>query len=166
MSLNSSIAHLFIIKMTTSNRKITDNKTTKRKLFDKPQQAIVKGSKKSVISDPLVSINDRLDQLSNLVAMMKDTKEKIETIKGSFLDDLMSLVDNEDDSRPLITHTNNKNMKVFLQIRNTYKYSDKLVEKRSKIKNLQADLKAAEEKAVRENKAELIKIDCSVVFKG
>ena len=166
MSLNSSIAHLFIIIMTTSNRKTTDNKTTKRKLFDKSQQAIVKGSKKSVISDPLVSINDRLDQLSNLVAMMKDTKEKIETIKGSFLDDLMSLVDNEADSRPLITHTNNKNMKVFLQIRNTYKYSDKLVEKRSKIKNLQADLKAAEEKAVRENKAELIKIDCSVVFKG
>ena len=166
MSLNSSIAHLFIIIMTTSNRKTTDNKTTKRKLFDKPQQAIVKSSKKSVISDPLVSINDRLDQLSNLVAMMKDTKEKIETIKGSFLDDLMSLVDNEDDSRPMITHTNDKNMKVFLQIRNTYKYSDKLVEKRSKIKNLQADLKAAEEKAVRENKAELIKIDCSVVFKG
>jgi len=57
-------------------------------------------------------------------------------------------------------------MRVFLQLRNTYKYSDKLVEKRKKIKNLQADLKAAEDKAVRENKAELIKIDYSVVFKG
>mgnify|MGYP003120532564 FL=1 len=152
--------------MTTSNRKTTDNKTTKRQLFDKPQQAIVKGSKKSVISDPLVSINDRLDQLSNLVAMMKDTKEKIETIKDSFKDDLISFLDNDDDSRPMITHTNDKNMKVFLQVRNTYKYSDKLVEKRIRIKNLQADLKAAEEKAVRENKAELSKVDYSVVFKG
>ena len=58
-------------------------------------------------------------------------------------------------------------MKVFLQVRNTYKYSDKLVEKRTRIKNLQADLKAAEEKAVRENKAaELTKVDYSVVFKG
>ncbi len=166
MSLNSSIAHLFIITMTTSNRKTTENKTTKRQLFDKPQQSIVKGSKKSVISDPLVSINDRLDQLSSLVAMMKDTKEKIETIKDSFKDDLISFLDNDDDSRPMITHTNDKNMKVFLQVRNTYKYSDKLVEKRTKIKNLQADLKAAEEKAVRENKAELSKVDYSVVFKG
>ena len=57
-------------------------------------------------------------------------------------------------------------MRVFLQIRNTYKYSDKLVEKRTRIKNLQADLKAAEEKAVRENKAVLTKVDYSVVFKG
>ena len=152
--------------MTTSNRKKTDKKTTKRQLFDKPQQVVVTGSKKSVISDPLVSINDRLDQLSNLVAMMKDTKEKIETIKDSFKDDLISFLDNDDDSRPMITHTNDKNMKVFLQVRNTYKYSDKLVEKRTRIKNLQADLKAAEEKAVRENKAELTKVDYSVVFKG
>jgi len=98
--------------------------------------------------------------------MMKDTKEKIETIKDSFKDDLISFLDNDDDSRPMITHTNDKNMKVFLQVRNTYKYSDKLVEKRIRIKNLQADLKAAEEKAVRENKAELSKVDYSVVFKG
>ena len=112
--------------MTTSNRKKTDKKTTKRQLFDKPQQTVVTGSKKSVISDPLVSINDRLDQLSNLVAMMKDTKEKIENIKDGFKDDLISFLDNEDDSRPMITHTNNKNMKVFLQIRNKYKYSEKL----------------------------------------
>ena len=152
--------------MTTSNRKTTDKKTTKRQLFDKPQQVVVTGSKKSVISDPLVSINDRLDQLSNLVAMMKDTKEKIETIKDSFKDDLISFLDNDDDSRPMITHTNDKNMKVFLQLRNTYKYSDKLVEKRKKIKNLQADLKAAEDKAVRENIADLIKTDYTVVFKG
>ena len=120
--------------MTTSNRKKTDKKTTKRQLFDKPQKTVVTGSKKSVISDPLVSINDRLDQLSNLVAMMKDTKEKIVTIKDSFKDDLISFLDNDDDSRPIITHTNDKNMKVFLQVRNTYKYSDKLVEKRTRIK--------------------------------
>ena len=130
--------------MTTSNRKTTDKKTTKRQLFDKPQQTVLKGSKKSVISDPLVSINDRLNQLSNLVAMMKDTKEEIENIKDSFKDDLISFLDNEDDSRPMITHTNNKNMKVFLQIRNKYKYSEKLEEKRKRITNLQADLKAAE----------------------
>ena len=152
--------------MTTSNLKTTENTTTKRQLFDKPQQTVLKGSKKSVISDPLVSINDRLDQLSNLVAMMKDTKEKIENIKDSFKDDLISFLDNEDDSRPMITHTNNKNMKVFLQIRNKYKYSEKLEEKRTRISNLQADLKAAEEKAVREKKADLIKVDYSVVFKG
>ena len=119
--------------MTTSNRKKTDKKTTKRQLFDKPQQTVVTGSKKSVISDPLVSINDRLDQLSNLVAMMKDTKEKIENIKDGFKDDLISFLDNEDDSRPMITHTNNKNMKVFLQVRNKYKYSEKLEEKRKGI---------------------------------
>ena len=88
------------------------------------------------------------------------------TIKDSFKDDLISFLDNDDDSRPMITHTNDKNMKVFLQVRNTYKYSDKLVEKRTRIKNLQADLKAAEEKAVRENKAVLTKADYSVVFKG
>ena len=152
--------------MTTSNRKKTDKKTTKRQLFDKPQQVVVTGSKKSVISDPLVSINDRLDQLSNLVAMMKDTKEKIENIKDGFKDDLISFLDDEDDSRPMITHTNNKNMKVFLQVRNKYKYSEKLEEKRKRIFNLQADLKAAEEKAVRENKADLIKTDYTVVFKG
>ena len=152
--------------MTTSNLKTTENTTTKRQLFDKPQQVVVTGSKKSVISDPLVSINDRLDQLSNLVAMMKDTKEQIENIKDSFKDDLISFLDDDDDSRPMITHTNDKTMKVFLQIRNTYKYSDKLVEKKTRIKNLQADLKAAEEKAVRENKADLIKQDYSVVFKG
>ena len=152
--------------MTTSNRKTTAKKTTKRQLFDKPQQTVVTGSKKSVISDPLVSINDRLDQLSNLVAMMKDTKEKIEKIKDGFKDDLISFLDDEDDSRPMITHTNNKNMKVFLQIRNKYKYSEKLEEKRKRIMNLQADLKAAEEKAVRENKAQLIKTDYTVTFKG
>jgi len=98
--------------------------------------------------------------------MMKDTKEKIENIKDGFKDDLISFLDNEDDSRPMITHTNNKNMKVFLQIRNKYKYSEKLEEKRKRITNLQADLKAAEEKAVRENKADLIKTDYTVVFKG
>jgi len=166
MSLNSSIAHLFIITMTTSNRKTTDNKTVTQKIFDKPQRRFVAGTtKRSVISDPEVSINDRLEELSSLVAMMKDTKKKIETIKDSFLDDLQAALDDSED-RPMITHNTDKNMRVFLQLRNTYKYSDKLVEKRTRIKNLQADLKAAEEKAVRENKAELIKIDYSVVFKG
>ena len=166
MSLNSSIAHLFIITMTTSNRKITDNETVTQKIFNKPQRRFVAGTtKRSVISDPEVSINDRLEELSNLVAMMKDTKTKIETIKGSFMDDLQAALDDSED-RPMITHNMDKNMRVFLQIRKTYKYSDKLSEKRSKIKNLQADLKAAEEKAVRENKADLIKEDYSVVFKG
>ena len=165
MSLNSSIAHLFIIKMTTSNRKTTEEKTSTQKFFDKPQRTIVSGAKKSVISDPEVSINDRLEELSSLVAMMKDTKTKIETIKGSFMDDLQAALDDSED-RPMITHNMDKNMRVFLQIRKTYKYSDKLLEKRKRIKNLQADLKAAEEKAVRENKADLIKEDYSVVFKG
>ena len=152
--------------MTTSNRKTTDNKTVSQKIFDKPQRRLVAGTtKRSVISDPEVSINDRLEELSSLVAMMKDTKTKIETIKDSFLDDLRAALDDSED-RPMIPHNMDKNMRVFLQIRNTYKYSDKLVEKRTRIKNLQADLKAAEEKAVRENKAELIKIDYSVVFKG
>ena len=152
--------------MTTSNRKTTDNKTVSQKIFDKPQRRLVAGTtKRSVISDPEVSINDRLEELSSLVAMMKDTKTKIETIKDSFLDDLRAALDDSEDS-PMITHNMDKNMRVFLQIRNTYKYSDKLVEKRTRIKNLQADLKAAEEKAVRENKAELSKVDYSVVFKG
>ena len=166
MSLNSSIAHLFIITMTTSNRKTTDNETVTQKIFDKPQRRFVAGTtKRSVISDPEVSINDRLEELSSLVAMMKDTKTKIETNKDSFLDDLRAALDDSED-RPMITHNMDKNMRVFLQVRKTYKYSDKLVEKRTRIKNLQADLKAAEEKAVRENKASLIKEDYSVVFKG
>ena len=152
--------------MTTSNRKKTDKKTTKRQLFDKPQQVVVTGSKKSVISDPLVSINDRLDQLSNLVAMMKDTKEKIENIKDSFKDDLISFLDNEDDSRPMITHTNNKNMKVFLQVRNKYKYSEKLITKRQKLDNQMADLKAEEAKEVRNEKATLLSQSYTVSFKG
>ena len=153
--------------MTTSNRKTTDNETVTQKIFDKPQRRFVAGTtKRSVISDPEVSINDRLEELSSLVAMMKDTKTKIETIKDSFLDDLRAALDDSED-RPMITHNMDKNMKVFLQLRNTYKYSEQLVvKKRTRIKNLQADLKAMEEKAVRENKAELIKIDYSVVFKG
>ena len=97
--------------------------------------------------------------------MMKDTKTKIETIKDSFMDDLKAALDDSED-RPMITHNTDKTMRVFLQLRNTYKYSDRLAEKRTRIKNLQADLKASEEKAVRENKAELIKTDYSVVFKG
>lgn len=151
--------------MTTSNRKTTDNKTVSQRFFDQPQRTVVSSSKRSVITDPEVSINDRLEELSSLVAMMKDTKTKIETIKDSFLDDLKAALDDSED-RPMITHNMDKNMRVFLQLRNTYKYSDKLVEKRKRIKNLQADLKAAEDKAVRENKAELIKTDYSVVFKG
>ena len=80
MSKNSSIAHLFIITMTTSNRKTTDNKTVTQRIFDKPQRRLIAGTtKRSVISDPEVSINDRLEELSSLVAMMKDTKTKIET---------------------------------------------------------------------------------------
>ena len=84
--------------MTTSNRKTTDNKTVSQKIFDKPQRRLVAGTtKRSVISDPEVSINDRLEELSSLVAMMKDTKTKIETIKDSFLDDLRAaLADSED----------------------------------------------------------------------
>ena len=152
--------------MTTSNRTSTEKGTVNSELFDKPQRRNVSSPKRSVISDPLVSINDRLEELSNLVAMMKDTKTKIESIKETFMDDLTSFLDDDDDSRPMITHTNDKNMKVFLQIRKTYEYSQQLVEKRTKIKNLQADLKAMEEKAVRDGKASLIKKDCSVVFKG
>ena len=152
--------------MTTSNRTSTEKETVNSQLFDKPQRRNVSSSKKSVISDPIVSINDRLEELSNLVAMMKDTKTKIESIKETFMDDLTSFLDDDDDSRPMITHTNDKNMKVFLQIRKTYEYSQQLVEKRTRIKNLQADLKAMEEKAVRDGKASLIKKDYSVVFKG
>ena len=152
--------------MTTSNRTSTEKETVNSQLFDKPQRRNVSSSKRSVISDPIVSINDRLEELSNLVAMMKDTKTKIESIKDSFMDDLTSFLDDDDDSRPMITHTNDKNMKVFLQIRKTYEYSQQLVEKRTRIKNLQADLKAMEEKAVRDGKASLIKKDYSVVFKG
>ena len=152
--------------MTTSNRTSTEKETVNSQLFDKPQRRNVSSSKRSVISDPIVSINDRLEELSSLVAMMKDTKTKIESIKDSFMDDLTSFLDDDDDSRPMITHTNDKNMKVFLQIRKTYEYSQQLVEKRTRIKNLQADLKAMEEKAVRDGKASLIKKDYSVVFKG
>ena len=152
--------------MTTSNRTSTEKETVNSQLFDKPQRRNVSSFKRSVISDPIVSINDRLEELSNLVAMMKDTKTKIESIKETFMDDLTSFLDDDDDSRPMITHTNDKNMKVFLQIRKTYEYSQQLVEKRTKIKNLQADLKAMEEKAVRDGKASLIKKDYSVVFKG
>jgi len=152
--------------MTTSNRTSTEKETVNSQLFDKPQRRNVSSSKRSVISDPEVSINDRLEELSNLVAMMKDTKTKIESIKETFMDDLTSFLDDDDDSRPMITHTNDKNMKVFLQIRKTYEYSQQLVEKRTRIKNLQADLKAMEEKAVRDGKASLIKKDYSVVFKG
>ena len=152
--------------MTTSNRTSTEKGTVNSELFDKPQRRNVSSPKRSVISDPLVSINDRLEELSNLVAMMKDTKTKIEFIKETFMDDLTSFLDDDDDSRPMITHTNDKNMKVFLQIRKTYEYSQQLVEKRTRIKNLQADLKAMEEKAVRDGKASLIKKDYSVVFKG
>ena len=152
--------------MTTSNRTSTEKGTVNSKLFDKPQRRNVSSPKRSVISDPIVSINDRLEELSNLVAMMKDTKTKIESIKETFMDDLTSFLDDDDDSRPMITHTNDKNMKVFLQIRKTYEYSQQLVEKRTRIKNLQADLKAMEEKAVRDGKASLIKKDYSVVFKG
>ena len=79
--------------------------------------------------------------------------------------DLKAALDDSED-RPMITHNTDKTMRVFLQQRNTYKYSDRLAEKRTRIKNLQADLKASEEKAVRENKAEIIKTDYSVVFKG
>ena len=79
--------------------------------------------------------------------------------------DLKAALDDSED-RPMITHNTDKTMRVFLQLRNTYKYSDRLAEKRTRIKNLQADLKASEEKAVRENKAEIIKTDYSVVFKG
>tara|TARA_R100000234_G_scaffold85012_1_gene54096 strand:- start:54 stop:512 length:459 start_codon:yes stop_codon:yes gene_type:complete len=152
--------------MTTSNRTSTEKETVNSQLFDKPQRRNVSSSKRSVISDPIVSINDRLEELSNLVAMMKDTKTKIESIKETFMDDLTSFLDDDDDSRPMITHTNDKNIKVFLQIRKTYEYSQQLVEKRTRIKNLQADLKAMEEKAVRDGKASLIKKDYSVVFKG
>ena len=152
--------------MTTSNRTSTEKETVNSQLFDKPQRRNVSSSKRSVISDPIVSINDRLEELSNLVAMMKDTKTKIESIKDSFMDDLTSFLDDDDDSRPMITHTNDKHMRVFLQIKKTYEYSQQLVEKRTRIKNLQADLKAMEEKAVRDGKASLIKKDYSVVFKG
>ena len=151
--------------MTTSNRTSTEKETVNSQLFDKPQSRNVSSSKRSVISDPIVSINDRLEELSNLVAMMKDTKTKIESIKETFMDDLTSFLD-DDDSRPMITHTNDKHIRVFLQIKKTYEYSQQLVEKRTRIKNLQADLKAMEEKAVRDGKASLIKKDYSVVFKG
>ena len=152
--------------MTTSNRTSTEKETVNSQLFDKPQRRNVSSFKRSVISDPIVSINDRLEELSNLVAMMKDTKTKIESIKETFMDDLTSFLDDDDDSRPMITHTNDKHIRVFLQIKKTYEYSQQLVEKRTKIKNLQADLKAMEEKAVRDGKASLIKKDYSVVFKG
>ena len=152
--------------MTTSNRTSTEKETVNSQLFDKPQRRNVSSSKRSVISDPIVSINDRLEELSNLVAMMKDTKTKIESIKETFMDDLTSFLDDDDDSRPMITHTNDKHIRVFLQIKKTYKYSQQLVEKRTRIKNLQADLKAMEEKAVRDGKASLIKKDYSVIFKN
>jgi len=152
--------------MTTSNRTSTEKETVNSQLFDKPQRRNVSSSKRSVISDPIVSINDRLEELSNLVAMMKDTKTKIESIKETFMDDLTSFLDDDDDSRPMITHTNDKHIRVFLQIKKTYEYSQQLVEKRTRIKNLQADLKAMEEKAVRDGKASLVKKDYSVIFKN
>ena len=150
--------------MTTSNRKKTDKKTTKRQLFDKPQQVVVTGSKKSVISDPLVSINDRLDKLSEYTALAKDTRHKIDELKATFKDDLLSFLDDSDD-RPMITHTNDKNKKVYLQIKKTYKYDEKLTLKEEKIKNLLEDLKSEQKKAVRYGKAELIKEDVSIIFR-
>lgn len=152
--------------MTISNQTNTDNDTVNQ-LFDKPQRRNVSSSKKSVIHDPLVSINERLEKLTELTALVKDTKNEIDVIKNTFESDLKSFLDNDDDKvRPMITHTTDKNKKVYLQIRKTYKYSDKLVEKRTRIENLKADLKAAEEKAVRENKAVLVKEDFTVVFKN
>ena len=152
--------------MTTSNRKTTEETTTKRELFDKPVQRQTNVTKKSVISDPEVSINDRLELLAELTALIKDTKSKIESVKDTFKDDLISFLDNADDDRPMITHNTDKNKKVYLQIRKTYQYEEKLALKAEKIRNLQQDLKAEQEKAVRYGKAELVKQDFSVVFKG
>lgn len=152
--------------MTTSNRKTTEETTTKRELFDKPVQRQTNVTKKSVISDPEVSINERLEYLAELTALIKDAKNKIESVKDTFKDDLISFLDNADDDRPMITHNTDKNKKVYLQIRKTYQYEEKLTLKAEKIRNLQQDLKAEQEKAVRYGKAELVKQDFSVVFKG
>ena len=152
--------------MTTINRKTTEKTATKRELFDKPDQRQLNVTKKSVISDPEVSINDRLELLAELTALIKDTKNKIESVKDTFKDDLISFLDNADDDRPMITHNTDKNKKVYLQIRKTYQYEEKLALKAEKIRNLQQDLKAEQEKAVRYGKAELVKQDFSVVFKG
>ena len=152
--------------MTTINRKTTEKTATKRELFDKPDQRQLNVTKKSVISDPEVSINDRLELLAELTALIKDTKSKIESVKDTFKDDLISFLDNADDDRPMITHNTDKNKKVYLQIRKTYQYEEKLALKAEKIRNLQQDLKAEQEKAVRYGKAELVKQDFSVVFKG
>tara|TARA_R100000773_G_scaffold10456_1_gene9709 strand:+ start:118 stop:576 length:459 start_codon:yes stop_codon:yes gene_type:complete len=152
--------------MTTINRKTTEETATKRELFDKPVQRQTNVTKKSVISDPEVSINDRLELLAELTALIKDTKNKIESVKDTFKDDLISFLDNADDDRPMITHNTDKNKKVYLQIRKTYQYEEKLALKAEKIRNLQQDLKAEQEKAVRYGKAELVKQDFSVVFKG
>lgn len=152
--------------MTTSNRKTTEETTTKRELFDKPVQRQTNVTKKSVISDPEVSINERLEYLAELTALIKDAKNKIESVKDTFKDDLISFLDNADDDRPMITHNTDKNKKVYLQIRKTYQYEEKLALKAEKIRNLQQDLKAEQEKAVRYGKAELVKQDFSVVFKG
>ena len=65
--------------MTISNQTNTDNDTVNQ-LFDKPQRRNVSSSKKSVIHDPIVSINERLEKLTELTALVKDTKNEIDTI--------------------------------------------------------------------------------------
>jgi len=150
--------------MTTSNRKTTNKTASKRKLFDTPDQRLSNKAKRSVLSDPLVSINDRLDKLSEYTALAKDTRHKIDELKATFKDDLLSFLDDSDD-RPMITHTNDKNKKVYLQIKKTYKYDEKLTLKAEKIKNLLEDLKSEQKKAVRYEKVELIKEDVSIIFR-
>jgi len=102
--------------------------------------------------------------LSEYTALAKDTRHKIDELKATFKDDLLSFLDDSDD-RPMITHTNDKNKKVYLQIKKTYKYDEKLTLKEEKIKNLLEDLKAEQKKAVRYGKAELIKEDVSIIFR-
>ena len=150
--------------MTTSNRKTTEKKALKSKLFDTPDQRLSNKAKRTVLSDPLVSINDRLNKLSEYTALAKDTKDKIDELKATFKPDLLSFLDDSDD-RPMITHTNDKNKKVYLQIKKTYKYDEKLTLKAEKIKNLQEDLKSEQKKAIRYGKAELVKEETSVVFR-
>ena len=118
--------------------------------------------------DPVQIEQDALLKVRGLQDEIKVRLDLIDDIKTEILQpSLMSQWEEyEDTEEKAIIRSDTTTTKAYLQISNKYKYSEACDKKAKVIENKKADLKAAQEKEVREGKAEFIKQTITVTVRS
>ena len=157
---------------------MTKAKTSKKIRQPKGLEPDMKGSLKRQVGITNLSAKKEIDPVAaqqnallKVMELKEEIKVRLDLIEQIKTDELLQPLlaqweEYEDTDENPIIRSETTTTKAYLQISNKYKYSEACDKKAKVIENKKADLKAAQEKEVREGKAVFIKQTITVTVRS